>query len=110
MDGLVPTGLQLPPGVDPMEFYLQIPAMAPTQAHAGADMTMTTNGPDQVWYLVVAITCTVVPAIFLGLRIYTRLAIERRLELADCKYKLEVLQMRSMANDLRLSVLIICTF
>lgn len=54
-------------------------------------MTMTTNGPDQVWYLVVAITCTVVPAMFLGLRIYTRLAIVRNLELADCKLRFEVL-------------------
>lgn len=85
MDGLVPTGLKVPPGVDPMEFYLQLPAMAPTQAPPGADMTMTTDGPDQVWYLVVAITCTVVPALFLMLRIYTRVAIVRSLELADCK-------------------------
>lgn len=85
MAGLIPAGLQLPPDLDPMEFYLQLPAMSPKEAPPGADMTMTTDGPDQVWYLVVAITCTVVPAMFLGLRMYTRLAIVRSLELADCK-------------------------
>jgi hypothetical protein len=46
---------------------------------------MTTTRPDQMWFVVVAITCTVVPAIFLSLRVYTRLAIIGSLELADCE-------------------------
>jgi hypothetical protein len=71
--------------MDPMAFYLQLPAMSPLQAPKGANMTMTTNGPDQVWFLVVAITCIVVPALFLSLRVYTRLAIVGSFELADCK-------------------------
>jgi hypothetical protein len=48
-------------------------------------MKMTTHGPDQKWFLVVAITCTAVPALFLMLRVYTRLAIVRSLEIADCE-------------------------
>jgi hypothetical protein len=48
-------------------------------------MTMTTDGPDQVWFLVVAITCIAVPALFLSLRVYTRLAIVRSFEMADCE-------------------------
>jgi hypothetical protein len=79
-------GLQVPPDMDAMEFYLQLPAMSPLHAPKGADMTMTINGPDQVWFLVVAITCIVVPAFFLSLRVYTRLAIVGTFELADCKY------------------------
>lgn len=85
MAGLIPPGLQVPPGIDPIDFYLRLPAMAPSQALPGADMHMTTHGPDQKWFLVVAITCIVVPAIFLMLRVYTRLAIVRSLEIADCK-------------------------
>ncbi|KAF2035618.1 hypothetical protein EK21DRAFT_41916, partial [Setomelanomma holmii] len=50
----------------------------------GADTTMTTHGPDQVWYVVVAVTCIAIPALFLTMRIYTRLAIVRSLEMADC--------------------------
>lgn len=86
MAGLIPPGLVPPTGVDPMEFYLQLPAMNPKHAPKGADMTMTTDGPDQVWFLVVAVTCIAVPALFLSLRVYTRLAIFRSLEVADCKY------------------------
>jgi hypothetical protein len=86
MADLVPSGLQVPPGVDPIDFYLRLPAMSPDRAPAGADMTMTTNGPDQVWFLVVAITCIAVPALFLSLRVYTRLAIVRSFEVADCEY------------------------
>ena len=86
MPGLVPDGIQVPPGVDPMSYYLQLPAMSPAQAHEGADMTMTTNGPDQVWFVVVAILCITIPALFLSLRVYTRVAIVGGFELADCKY------------------------
>jgi hypothetical protein len=85
MADLIPSGLQGPPGMDSTEFYLQLPAMGPDQMPAGADRTMTIIGPDQVWFLVVAITCIVVPALFLLLRVYTRLAIVGSLELADCK-------------------------
>jgi hypothetical protein len=71
--------------MDPTTFYLQLPAMSPTRAPKEADITMTTTGPDQVWFLVVAITCIVVPALFLSLRVYTRLAIVGSFEMADCK-------------------------
>jgi hypothetical protein len=84
MAGLIPPGLKVPPGMDPTEFYLQLPAMGPDQVPPGADTTMTTNGPDQVWFLVVAVTCTAIPALFLAMRLYTRLAIVRSLEMADC--------------------------
>jgi hypothetical protein len=85
MATFMPPGLSVPPGMDPVEFYLQLPAMHPDQIPAGADRTMTTTRPDQMWFVVVAITCTVVPAIFLSLRVYTRLAIIGSLELADCE-------------------------
>jgi hypothetical protein len=77
-------GGTVPPGVDPMEMLLNMPALQP--APPGADTTMTTDGPDQVWYLVVAITCIAVPGLFLLIRIYTKLVIVRSLELADCNY------------------------
>jgi hypothetical protein len=96
MAGLIPPGLVPPTGVDPMEFYLQLPALNPKHAPKGADMTMTTDGPDQVWFLVVAVTCIAVPALFLSLRVYTRLAIFRSLEAADCKFMNP--HSRTMAN------------
>jgi hypothetical protein len=86
MDELVSAGLEVPSGVDLMDFYLRLPAMSPSRIPVGADMTMTTDGPDQMWFLVVAITCIAVPALFLSLRVYTRLAIVRSLEVSDCKY------------------------
>ena len=86
MAGLIPPGLQVPPGMDPIEFYLQLPAMGPAQIPPGAETSMTTNGPDQVWFLVVAVTCIAVPAFFLMMRLYTRLAIFKSLELTDCGY------------------------
>ena len=46
---------------------------------------MTTDGPDQVWFLVVAILAIAIPGLCLILRVYTRLAIMRSLEPADCK-------------------------
>jgi hypothetical protein len=108
MDGLVPAGLQVPAGMDPLVFYLQLPAMSPTQAPKGADLAMTTTGPDQVWFLVVAITCIVVPALFLALRVYTRLAIVGSFQMADCEYTGD-LKYVTMADNLRFSVPIICT-
>ncbi|OAL47158.1 hypothetical protein IQ07DRAFT_634150 [Pyrenochaeta sp. DS3sAY3a] len=83
MAAIIPPGLQIPPGMDPREFYLQLPALGPAQIPPGADTTMTTSGPDQIWYLVVAVTCIAVPAFFLMIRIYTRLAIFKSLELVD---------------------------
>jgi hypothetical protein len=86
MAGLIPPGLQIPPGMSRIEFYLQLPAMASDKVPAGADRTMMTNAPEQVWFLVVAVTCTAIPALFLSLRVYTRLAIVGSFELADCKF------------------------
>lgn len=85
MSNLIPSGLQIPPGMDPIEFYLQLPAMGREQIPPGSDTTMTTNGPDQVYFLIVAATCTVVPALFLAMRVYTRLVIFKSLEIADCE-------------------------
>lgn len=85
MAAIIPPGLQVPPGIDPREFYLQLPALGPAQIPPGADTTMTTSGPDQIWYLVVAVTCIALPALFLMIRLYTRLAIFKSLELVDCK-------------------------
>lgn len=85
MPQLIPEGLQIPPGVDARQFLLSLPALGPDQIPKGADTTMTTNGPDQIWYLVVAIICIAVPGLFLILRVYTRLAIMRCLEPADCE-------------------------
>jgi hypothetical protein len=65
-----------------LEFMLRLPALA---APPGADTTMTMSGPDQIWFLVVAITCIAIPGIFLILRIYTKLSIVRSFEPADCK-------------------------
>lgn len=84
MSRLIPYGLQIPPGVDARKFILALPAMSPDQIPEGADTAMTTDGPDQVWFLVVAILCIATPGLFLILRVYTRLAIMRCLEPADC--------------------------
>ncbi|KAF2108115.1 hypothetical protein BDV96DRAFT_531169 [Lophiotrema nucula] len=64
----------------PLEVILMSPALA---APPGADTRMTTNGHDQVWYLVTAITCVAIPGLFLIARIYTKLGIVKMLESAD---------------------------
>lgn len=81
----VPPGVQIPPGVDQRQFMLSLPALGPDQIPRGADTTMTLDGPDQVWFLVVAIICIAIPGLFLIVRIYTRLAVVRSLEPADCE-------------------------
>jgi hypothetical protein len=83
---LIPDNLQVPPGMNPRQFLISLPAMNTDQIPKGADTTMTTDGPDQVWFLVVAIICIAVPGLFLILRVYTRMAIMQCLEPADCKY------------------------
>jgi flagellar biosynthesis protein FliP len=85
MDEIAALGLEAPPGMDPMQYLLSLPALASSQIPEGADTNMTTNSPDQVWYLVVAIVCAAVPTLFWLLRMYTRLVIVRSLEPADCK-------------------------
>lgn len=75
----------LPAGVDPMAYLLSMPALSADQIPPGADRTMTLDGPDQIWYLVVAITCIAIPGLFLLIRIYTKLSIVRSFEVADCK-------------------------
>lgn len=86
MSQLIPSGVEIPPGVDARQFLLSLPALSADQIPRGADSTMTTDGPDQVWFLVVAIICIAIPGLFLILRVYTRLAIMRCLEPADCEY------------------------
>lgn len=85
MSQFLPEGFQIPPGVDARQFLLSLPGLPPDQIPKGSDTTMTTTGPDQVWLTVVAIVCIVIPTIFLILRIYTRLAIVRSFEPADCE-------------------------
>lgn len=86
MSSLIPAGVVVPPGMDQMQFFLSLPAMGPDRIPPGADTTMTTNGPDQVWFTVTAATCVTTTALFLILRLYTRLVIVRSLEVADCKF------------------------
>jgi flagellar biosynthesis protein FliP len=85
MGELATLGIEVPPGMDPMQYLLSLPALASSQIPEGADTNMTTNSPDQVWYLVVAIVCAAVPTLFWLLRMYTRLIVVRSLEPADCK-------------------------
>ena len=73
-------GLPAAPGTTSADWMLTQPALP---APPGADTTMTTSSPDQIWYLVVAVTCLVIPALFLGLRVYTKRAIVGMLEPAD---------------------------
>lgn len=77
--------LPVPTSEAVLELLLRAPAL---KAPAGSDKTMTTSGPDQVWYLVVAILCIAVPGIFLAIRIYTKISIVRKIEPADCKAKM----------------------
>lgn len=44
---------------------------------------MTVDSSDQNWFLIVAILCVTFAGIFLIVRVYTKLAIVRSLELAD---------------------------
>jgi hypothetical protein len=85
MAELISLGLEAPPGMDPMQYLLSLPALAPAQIPEGADTKMTTDSPDQMWFLVVAIVCAAVPTLFWLLRMYTRLIVVRCLEPADCK-------------------------
>lgn len=100
MSQFMPSGLQIPSGVDAREFLLSLPAMGPDHIPRGADTTMTTDGPDQVWFLVVAIICVAIPGLFLILRVYTRLAIMGCLESADCKSDMKQVELRLIRDRL----------
>jgi len=78
--------LGIPSWIDPIPFLLAAPAMMGDSVPPNADRTMTLDGPDQVWFLVVAIGCIAAAGLFLMIRIYTKLAIVRSLELADCEH------------------------
>jgi hypothetical protein len=75
---------KLPPELQ-REYILASAAMRGAAIPKGADMTMTTDGPDQIWFLVVAITCIATSGLFLMVRIYTKLAVVRSFEPADCE-------------------------
>lgn len=81
-----PSKLDLPQGVDPIAFLLSMPAFSEDQIPPGADRKMTLDGPDQFWFLFVAITCIAIPGLFLIVRVYTKAAIVKSFELADCKF------------------------
>lgn len=78
--------LGIPPNVDPRPILLRLPAMMGDAVPPGADRTMTLDAPAQNWFLAVAIACIAFSGIFLIMRVYTKLAIVRSFELADCKY------------------------
>jgi hypothetical protein len=85
---VVPDGIErlaIPSGVDRTTFLLGLPAFMPDSIPPGADRTMTLDGPDQFWYLLVAIMCIAIPGIFLLIRVYTKAVVVRSLEVADCK-------------------------
>jgi hypothetical protein len=46
MNEFVSAGLELPPGVDPIDFYLRLPAMSLSRVLVGADMRMIMDGLD----------------------------------------------------------------
>ena len=85
---VIPDGIEsltIPPGVDRMAFLLALPAFLPESVPMGADRTMTLDGPDQFWYLLVAIMCIAIPGLFLLVRIYTKAVVVRTFEVADCE-------------------------
>lgn len=71
--------------MDRTTFLLGLPAFLPDAIPPGADKTMTLDGPDQFWYLLVAIMCIAIPGLFLLIRIYTKAVIVRSFEVADCE-------------------------
>lgn len=77
--------LGIPPNVDPRPILLALPAMMGDAVPSGANRTMTLDSPDQNWFLIVAILCVAFAGIFLMIRVYTRIAIMRSFELADCE-------------------------
>ena len=77
---------EIPPNVDPRPILLALPAMMGDAVPPGADRTMTLDSPDQNWFLAAAIACIAFSGIFLIIRVYTKLAIVRSFELADCEY------------------------
>jgi hypothetical protein len=85
---MVPDGIErltIPPGMDRETYLLGFPAFMPDSIPPGATRNMTVDGPDQFWYLLVAIMCISIPGLFLLARIYTKAIVVRRLEMADCK-------------------------
>lgn len=80
---LAAAALGIPPNVDPRPILLALPAMPEYAIPPGADRTMTVDSSDQNWFLIVAILCVTFAGIFLIVRVYTKLAIVRSLELAD---------------------------
>jgi hypothetical protein len=85
---MVPDGIErltIPPGVDRETYLLRMIAFTPGSIPPGANRNMTVDGPDQFWYLLVAIMCISIPGLFLLARIYTKAVVVRRLEVADCE-------------------------
>ncbi|KAF2692290.1 hypothetical protein K458DRAFT_326288 [Lentithecium fluviatile CBS 122367] len=83
---VVPAGIEkltIPADIDRTTYLLSLPAFMPDHIPPGADRTMTLDGPDQFWYLLVAIMCIAIPGVFLLIRIYTKAVIVRSLEVAD---------------------------
>jgi hypothetical protein len=98
-DQMSPALAALPPA-QALESMLNSRAMALPD---GADPTFTLDGPDQIWYLIVAITSIAIPGIFLMVRIYTKLSVVRRFELADCEKLLFPLSKSQIADARQIS-------
>jgi hypothetical protein len=96
--------LGIPPNVDPRPILLALPGMTGDAVPPGADRSMTLDAPDQNWFLIVAILCVAFAGIFLIIRVYTKLAIVRSFELADCECPLN-LHMQGLNTNMQIDLL-----
>ena len=60
----------------------QLPAM---QAPPGVKPHLTTTSPDQKWYFICVPLFSIIPGMFIILRLYTKLKIVKKLDCADCE-------------------------
>ena len=51
----------------------------------------TTNSPEQAWWYVCVVLCTLIPGVLLIIRLYTKLYIIRKADVADCMLSLSPL-------------------
>jgi len=61
----------------------QLPAM---RAPPGVAVHLTTSSPEQKWYFICVPLFSIIPGIFIILRVYTKLKIVKKLDCADCKF------------------------
>jgi hypothetical protein len=56
------------------------------KAPPGVIVHLSRTSPEQKWYFICVPLFTVIPGIFLILRLYTKIKIIRKLDLTDCKH------------------------